>query len=155
MYGYFYVASPCPPHYQLPFDALIIASWVSVAILCLDVAVMLMSHFIQRSHQGAVAHLASGRHALAVILALIAGLAVALGLTFSLRQQNLALCLIPGDLHYTPQLAAQLAADYAQIVRRAAILARATLAASLAIGALGTLATLLAVRRQGSPTSAV
>jgi len=80
---------------------------------------------------------------------------VALGLTFSLQRQNLALCLVPGDIHYTPQFAAQTRAYYAQLVRRASILADETLAASLALGALGTLATLLALRRprRAQPTA--
>lgn len=142
-----YLESPCPPHYQLPFDSLIAASWVAVALLCLDLAVMLGAQVIGRLHPGAAAHRTRGRYALAISLALLLGAAVALGLTFSLQRQNLALCLVPGDLHYTPQFVAETRAYYAQLVRHAAVLANETLAASLGLATFGTLATLLALRR--------
>lgn len=153
--GQMYLESPCPPHYQLPFDSLIAASWVAVALLCLDLVVMLASQVVWRLQPGAAAHRTRGRYALAVSLALILSVAVALGLTFSLQRQNLALCLVPGDIHYTPQFAAQTRAYYAKIVRRASVLADETLAASLALATLGTLATLLALRRprRAQPTA--
>lgn len=153
--GQMYLESPCPPHYQLPFDSLIVASWVVVAILCLDLTVMLVAQVIWRFQPSAAAYRTRGRYALAVSLALILGMTVALGLTFSLQRQNLALCLVPGDIHYTPQFAAETRSSYAQLVRHASVLANETLAASLGLGVLGTLATLLTLRRprRAQPTA--
>lgn len=139
MSGYFYVLSPCPPNYALPFDALITAAWIIVALLGCELVVAAGSLLAARSRGRAV-----------VALGLLLGAAIALGLLFSLQRQNLALCFGAGDLHYTPQLALQIRAAYAQITQNATAQAHATFLAIVAIallGALGVLATLPSARR--------
>lgn len=126
-----YLQSPCPPDYPLPFDALISAAWVIVAILCFVLVVAAGALIVARSRGRAI-----------TLLALLLGAPVALGLLFSLQRQNLALCLITGDIHYTPQHAAMIRAYYAQLVAHAAIQANATFLAIAAIAFLGALATL-------------
>ncbi|MGH2503684.1 MAG: hypothetical protein ACRDID_14340 [Ktedonobacterales bacterium] len=139
MSGYFYVLSPCPPDYALPFDALITAAWIILALLGFDLIVALGSLLAARSRGRAV-----------VALALLLGAPIALGLLFSLQRQNLALCFGYGDLHYTPQLGLKIRSAYAQIMQSATSQAHTTFFAIVAIallGALATLATLPGARR--------
>jgi hypothetical protein len=128
---YVYLQLPCPPDYPLPFDALITAAWVIVAILCFVLLVAAGSLRMPRSRGRAI-----------TLMALLLSAPVALGLLFSLQRQDLALCLIPGDVHYTPQVAAMMRAYYAHLVAHAAIQANATFLAIAAIAFLGALATL-------------
>jgi hypothetical protein len=137
-----YLQSPCPPDYPLPFDTLITAAWVILAIVSIDLLVAAGSLIVSRSRGRAI-----------MLLALLLGAPVALGLLFSLQRQNLALCLISGDIHYTPQYAATVRAYYAQLVAHAAtqayaaFLAIAAIAAIAFLGALTMLATLPGARR--------
>lgn len=135
----FYVLSPCPPNYALPFDTLITAAWIIIALPGFELAAALGSLLVARSRLRAVA-----------ALALLLSAPIALGQLFSLERQNLALCFGYGDLHYTPQAALQLRAAHAQIMQSATAQAHATFLAIVAIaifGALATLATLPAARR--------
>ncbi len=127
-----YLESPCPPGYPLPFNALITAAWIIVAILCFVLLVAAGSLLVSRSRGRAI-----------TLLALLLGAPAALGLLFSLQRQNLALCFVIG-LHYTPQLAAMIRAYYAH----AAIQANATFLAIAAIAFLGALATLATLATQ-------
>jgi hypothetical protein len=127
----FYVLSPCPPDYALPFTALIAAAWIVLALIGLELASALGSLLAARSRGRAV-----------VSLALLLGAPIALGLLFSLQRQNLALCFGYGDIHYTPQEALRLRAAYAQIMASATAQAHATFLAIVAIALLGALAIL-------------
>lgn len=141
-----YPLIPCPPDYALPFTALITAGWIILALLGVELAVALGSLVTARSRGRA-----------AVALALLLGAPIALGLLFSLQRQNLALCLIPGDIHATPQTISELEAAYTRIVDRASAQAHATFLAIVAIallGALATLATLPHPRRRRTPGAA-
>lgn len=146
MESFFYLATPCPPHYPLPFTALITAGWIILALLGLELAVAIGSVVAAPMRWRAV-----------IALALLLGAPIALGLLFSLQRQNLALCLIPGDIHATPQTISELEAAYTRIVDRASAQAHATFLAIVAIallGALATLATLPHPRRRRTPGAA-
>ncbi len=143
MESFFFLASSCPPRYPLPFTALIAAGWIILALLGLELAVAIGSLIA-----------ALMRERVVIALVLLLGAPIALGLLFSLQRQNLALCLIPGDIYLTPQTISGLEAAYARIVERASTQAHATFLAIIAIavlGALATLATLPHPRRRRTP----
>ena len=133
--------SQCPPDVRPFFDALVLISWGIVALLALELGLLAVA-FV-RTRAGRLDARQRLARALTLTL-LVACVALAAGLTLWLVRQNTPWCPWYNLGMYSPERAAMYEREYDGIVATA----HATLAAILAVGALGTLATLLAVRRR-------
>ena len=122
------------------FDSLVLISWGVVALLALELGT-LAAAFLQAWSARLGARQTLSR-ALTLAL-LVACVALSIVLTLWLVRQNAPWCPWYNLAMYSSARAAMYEREYDGIVATA----HATFAASLAIGALGTLAALLAVRR--------
>jgi len=133
-------SSLCPPDVRPFFDSLVLISWGVVALLALELGALTGAFLRARSARlGARQTLAQ---ALTLAL-LVACVALAVGMTLWLVRQNTPWRPWYNLGKYSLESAAMYEREYEAIVATA----HATFATSIAIGALGTLVTLLAVRR--------